>query len=32
MKEYRQWLSAESYEAKASLGGSFYSADIRDYT
>src|SRR3984885_3901786 len=31
MKEYRQWLSAESYEAKASLGGSFYSADIRDY-
>ena len=31
MKEYRQWLSTESYEAKASLGGSFYSDDITDY-
>ncbi|MEX0590521.1 MAG: aminomethyl transferase family protein [Xanthobacteraceae bacterium] len=31
MKGYRQWLSAKSYEATASLGGSFYSADITDY-
>src|SRR5437867_5826098 len=31
MKAYRQWLSAKSYEAMASLGGSFYSNDIRDY-
>ena len=31
MKEYRQWLSAESYECTASLGGSFYSDDITDY-
>jgi vanillate/3-O-methylgallate O-demethylase len=31
MKAYRQWLSATSYEATASLGGSFYSADIADY-
>jgi vanillate/3-O-methylgallate O-demethylase len=31
MKPYRQWLSAKSYEATASLGGSFHSADIRDY-
>jgi vanillate/3-O-methylgallate O-demethylase len=31
MKAYRQWLSAKSYEATASLGGSFYSDDIRDY-
>ncbi len=30
-KGYRQWLSTESYEAKASLGGSFYSDDITDY-
>jgi vanillate/3-O-methylgallate O-demethylase len=31
MKEYRQWLSTKSYEATASLGGSFYSNDITDY-
>jgi syringate O-demethylase len=31
MKAYRQWLSANSYEAIASLGGSFYSNDIEDY-
>jgi vanillate/3-O-methylgallate O-demethylase len=31
MKGYRQWLSGKSYEAMASLGGSFYSDDIRDY-
>src|SRR5262245_38570714 len=28
---YRQWLTSKSYEAMASLGGSFYSEDIRDY-
>ena len=31
MKAYRQWLTGESYEATASLGGSFYSDDIEDY-
>jgi glycine cleavage system aminomethyltransferase T len=31
MKAYRQWLGPTSYEAMASLGGSFYSDDIRDY-
>jgi glycine cleavage system aminomethyltransferase T len=31
MKAYRQWLSAKSYEATASLGGSFYSNNIADY-
>src|ERR1700722_13217927 len=31
MKEYRQWLSMQSYEAMASLGGSFSSEDITDY-
>ncbi len=31
MKPYRQWLPATGYEANASLGGSFYSDDIRDY-
>jgi len=31
MKGYRQWLSAKSYEAMASLGGSFYSDDITNY-
>jgi len=31
MKGYRQWLSGKSYEAMASLGGSFYSDDITDY-
>lgn len=31
MKAYRQWLPANGYEATASLGGSFYSDNIRDY-
>jgi vanillate/3-O-methylgallate O-demethylase len=31
MKGYRQWLTTKSYEATASLGGSFYSDDITDY-
>jgi glycine cleavage system aminomethyltransferase T len=31
LKPYRQWLSTKSYEAMASLGGSFYSDDITDY-
>lgn len=31
MKAYRQWLKSTSYEATASLGGSFYSDNIADY-
>jgi vanillate/3-O-methylgallate O-demethylase len=31
MKGYRQWLKPSSYEAMASLGGSFYSNNIEDY-
>jgi vanillate/3-O-methylgallate O-demethylase len=31
MKAYRQWLTGKSYEAMASLGGSFYSSNITDY-
>ena len=31
LKPYRQWLRATSYEAMASLGGSFYSDNITDY-
>jgi vanillate/3-O-methylgallate O-demethylase len=31
MKAYRQWLTSKSYEAMASLGGSFYSTKIADY-
>jgi glycine cleavage system aminomethyltransferase T len=31
LKPYRQWLAANSYEAIASLGGSFYSERIEDY-
>jgi glycine cleavage system aminomethyltransferase T len=31
MRAYRQWLGAKSYEATASLGGSFYSESIGDY-
>jgi glycine cleavage system aminomethyltransferase T len=31
MKAYRQWLKPNSYEAMASLGGSFYSDNIADY-
>lgn len=29
--DHRQWLSATSHDAKASLGGSFYSENIEDY-
>jgi glycine cleavage system aminomethyltransferase T len=28
---YRQWLTSKSYEAMASLGGSFYSSNIEEY-
>jgi glycine cleavage system aminomethyltransferase T len=31
MKAFREWLPGNGYEASASLGGSFYSNDIRDY-
>lgn len=31
MKAYRQWLTGRSYEAMASLGGSFVSRNIADY-
>ena len=31
MKAYREWLPGNGYEANASLGGSFNSADISDY-
>lgn len=31
MKAYREWLPADSYEATASIGGSFNSSDIEDY-
>ena len=31
MKPYRQWLTGRSYEAMASLGGSFVSRNIEDY-
>jgi vanillate/3-O-methylgallate O-demethylase len=31
LKAYRQWLTGKSYEATASLGGSYYSDDITDY-
>jgi len=31
MKPYRQWLTDKSYEAMASLGGSYDSSDIADY-
>jgi len=31
LKAYRQWLSSKSYEAMASLGGSFHSDKITDY-
>jgi len=31
LKRYRQWLTDQSYEATASLGGSFHAADIKDY-
>jgi glycine cleavage system aminomethyltransferase T len=31
MKAYRRWLTADSYEARASIGGSFVSKRIEDY-
>jgi glycine cleavage system aminomethyltransferase T len=31
MKAYREWLPANTWEASASLGGSFYSENIEDY-
>lgn len=31
MKAYREWLPATTWEAVASLGGSFYSENIEDY-
>ena len=31
LKDYRKWLGADSFEAKASLGGSFVSKNIEDY-
>jgi len=31
MKPYREWLPADGYEARASLGGSFFSDNIEDY-
>lgn len=31
MRPYRQWLTASSYEASGSLGGSFVSDRIKDY-
>jgi vanillate/3-O-methylgallate O-demethylase len=31
MKAYREWLPANAYESKNSIGGSFYSPDIEDY-
>lgn len=31
MKPFREWLTTNHYEAKASIGGSFVSADIEDY-
>jgi glycine cleavage system aminomethyltransferase T len=31
LKPYREWLRGDSYEAMASLGGSFYSKRIEDY-
>jgi glycine cleavage system aminomethyltransferase T len=31
MKAFREWLSADGFEANASIGGSFVSDDIEDY-
>jgi syringate O-demethylase len=31
MKPYREWLKEDSYEARASIGGSFVSKKIEDY-
>lgn len=31
MKDYRQWLGADAYEANGSIGGSYVSKDISNY-
>ena len=31
LKEYREWLGADSYEATGAIGGSFVSQNIEDY-
>jgi syringate O-demethylase len=31
LRAYREWLPAAGYEASASIGGSFSSADVQDY-
>jgi glycine cleavage system aminomethyltransferase T len=31
MEKYRAWLSADGFEANASLGGSYYAENIEDY-
>jgi vanillate/3-O-methylgallate O-demethylase len=31
LKEYREWLGPESYEANGAIGGSFVSGNIEDY-
>jgi syringate O-demethylase len=31
LRAYREWLPANCYEARASIGGSFYSDNIEDY-
>jgi len=31
LRPYREWLSADSYEAHLSIGGSFASPDVEDY-
>ncbi|GCB45326.1 aminomethyltransferase family protein [Streptomyces sp. NL15-2K] len=31
LRDYREWLPADTWEASTQLGGSFYSADITDY-
>jgi glycine cleavage system aminomethyltransferase T len=31
LQDYRRWLPADGYEARASIGGSFVSDDIEDY-
>lgn len=31
MRPYREWLSADGFEANASLGGSYYAPNIEDY-
>jgi syringate O-demethylase len=31
MKKYREWLPGDGYEARTSIGGSFYSDRIEDY-